>query len=170
MRVNAFRLHRLDDFDGVLNLGQVNLPALIEVTAVNPHEVDAMLGQHPRALAQVGAGQLVRRAVDRPEAHRLAGPAVNELAVLHRDEALLTGESLIQEAQINGAAIREGVRLRVECKPALAFRRPRHKGRQPNRAAETNASLTHAAHITRDGWFTNEKYNSRPPGIARCTT
>ena len=119
MRVNALGLHRLDDLDGVLDFGRVNLPALIEVAAVNPHQVDAVLGQHPRALPQVRARQLVRRAVDGPEPHRLAGPAVNELAVLHADEALLAGEPLIEEAQINRAALGKGVRLRVERKPVL---------------------------------------------------
>src|ERR1035437_2110200 len=146
MRVNALCLHRLDDFDGSLDFGRVNLPTLIEVTAVNPHQVDAVLGQHPRALPQVRAGQLVRWAVDRPEPHRLAGPAVKELAVLHPDEALLAGESLIERTQINRAVVSKGVRLRVKRKPAFALRRPRHKGRQPNPAAQTKASLPHTAH------------------------
>ena len=116
--VDPLGLHRLDDVEGVPDRGQVDVALVVEVTVVDPDEVDAVLGQHPCLGAQVVAS-LARRPVDGPEPDRFARPGVDELRTFDSDEAAVAGRLLVQGPQIDAARIRERVGLGVEGEPAL---------------------------------------------------
>ena len=82
--------------DELTALENVMLPTMmIEKTEICREKALAML-------AQVGLGpEFVRRAVDRPETHRLAGLAVDELAAFCGDETAVAGHLLIEEPQVH---------------------------------------------------------------------
>src|SRR5262249_38930792 len=86
-----------------------------------------------------------RRAVHRPKAHRLAIRCMDEVTLLHLDEAVFTGKLFIQKAQVD-RAFGECVRLRIEGKPAIISKgRAGKYQRQTKRdnSAEESAAGSH---------------------------
>ena len=95
MGIDSLGLHRGHDLLDVRHLGGVRLAILVENCAVDAHQVYAVFGEEPRALAKGVAFEIIRRAVHRPESNGLTVGAVNELPVLRDDPAVLTRNPLI---------------------------------------------------------------------------
>src|SRR4029077_11326882 len=61
-------------------------------------------------------GELMRRAIDGPEPHRLTRGAVYEPPPFGGDESVFAGKPLVQSAQIDGA-VEGGILFRLEREP-----------------------------------------------------
>jgi hypothetical protein len=92
---------------------------------MNTHQIDPISGEHPRALLQGIAFQLVRRTVDRPKADRAPIPGINESSVLCLDVTVLTSELFVQPPQVDPRVLGEGLAFGFEVKPTVVIERCR---------------------------------------------
>src|SRR5262249_55630090 len=84
---------------------------------VDADEVHAALGEDAGLLAE-RFGLLARRPVDRPEPLGLPRPGMDEAAVLHADEAAVSGLPFVEGAKVDAAGGAERIGRRGEREPA----------------------------------------------------
>ena len=130
MRVNAFGLHGVHDFQGVPHLCHVHIAIGIETAAMHADQVHTMLGKHAGTGPELFPLQILRRAIHSPEPHWLAIGGEDELPILDADKAMFAGKCLVERPQVDHTGGRKGIGLGIEREPALVVGQVLRHGRR----------------------------------------